>query len=199
MCECIKHSRPDSQREGLAGCGRGGSAACHLTDPCGSHYSCWRRVISGMRCENRAWGTWARLLCGRAIAMRWKPISTQCRLSTQQAMLRAEQDPTVCEWGSSWDQLLQEHMCLAKIHSFYKMRSPLCQNCPEWCWNICGVPQGFVIGILRLRTSIAFTLYTSFSLGVCLLFSFSFFVSNNTLLGGAYRWYPKASFVCSVH
>lgn len=72
----------------------------------------------------------------------------------QQATLRAERDPTVCEWGSYWDQLQQEHMCLAKIHFYYKMKRALCQNCPEWCWNICGVPQGFVIGTLRLCTSI---------------------------------------------
>ncbi len=127
-----------------------------------------------------------------------KAYQHPCRCSTQQTLLRVEQDPIVCEWGSSWDQLLQEHMCLAKIH-FYKMRSPLCQNCPEWCWNICGVPQGFVIGTLRLRTSIAFTLYTSFFLGVLAFFLSFFFVSKITLLGGAYRWYPKASFVCTIH
>lgn len=75
QCECIKHSCPDSQREGLSGCGCGGSAACLLTDPCGSCYSCWRHVISGMQCENRAWGTWAWLPCSRATAVRWKPIS----------------------------------------------------------------------------------------------------------------------------
>ncbi len=35
--------------------------------------------------------------------------------------------------------------------------------------------------------------------GIFGFFPFLFFVSKITLLGGAYRWYPKASFVCTVH
>lgn len=80
VCKCINHGHPDSQRERSSGCSRWVSAACLLTDPCGSRYSRWRRVISGMRCENTACGTWAPSLCGRATAMKMKayqlPVQT---------------------------------------------------------------------------------------------------------------------------
>lgn len=94
----------------------------------------------------------------------------------------AEWDPTVCEWGSSWDQLQWEHMCLAKIHSFYKMRNPLCQNCLVWCWNICGEPQGCVIKTFRLRKSSVHTVHIILA-GSLFLFSFPFFCVQKYFAG----------------
>lgn len=102
MCVNALHTAVVILREKrLSGCGRRALSACLLTDPCGSRYSRWRRVISGMWCENRPCGTWAYLLCCRATAMRWKAISAQCRLSTQQAMTEAWAGP-----NSVWMSLL---------------------------------------------------------------------------------------------
>lgn len=190
QCECIKHSCPDSQREGLSGCGRGGSAACLLTDPCGSRYSCWRHVISGMQCENRAWGTWAWLPCSRATAVRWKPISRP-RVGPYRVWMRL-----LLRSAAAGTHVPCQNTLL--LQNEETLVPKLLRMVLKYMWSTSGFCNRNIKASYKYSIQTVF-LATSFSLEVCLLFPFLLFVSKNNLLGGTNRWYPKESFVCSLH
>jgi len=89
-------------------------------------------------------------------------------------------------------------MCRAKIHSFYKMRNLLCQNCPvlKYQWRSRDVET------LRLRRSCVHTVPIIFAVSLfCFFLSFLMCVHKYLCVGlkMLYRRYPKPSFVCSVH
>lgn len=91
--------------------------------------------VSSVECDVKTGPAAPEHICSAVEPQRWdeRPSAPSADFQPSRPWLRPEQDPTVCEWASSWDRLQHQHMCLAKTHCFYKMRSPLCQNCPVRC------------------------------------------------------------------